>query len=252
MLKFSSVKGNAKLRWLGTGAYTFSLLSGHSCVFANECLAKVVETETSRKMVDGPNQVFRCFSASNELIYKNTYEQRKHNLELLRTVAHSKPKMVELIKKSLPKDLKILRLHVAGDFFTQSYFDAWLEVMAKTPHIHYYAYTKSLIFWVRCLDSIPENFILTASRGGLSDTLIEKHNLRFAQVVGSEYEARKLKLPVDTTDKYAMLPKHRNTSFALIVHGMQKAGGKFSKNWKAQIDGKRKFHGYNKETAMKT
>ena len=52
----------------GRKIYSLDLLSGHSCPFANECLSKAVTVDYSgkRKVVDGPNTKFRCFSASQE------------------------------------------------------------------------------------------------------------------------------------------------------------------------------------------
>jgi hypothetical protein len=111
-LKFS--KGNSKL---GSHIYTISLLSGWSCPFAHDCLSKaVVDKETGKKSLqDGKHTKFRCFSASQEVVYTNTYNARKHNFDLLRK--KNTEQMVKLIQESLPKKATTIRIHVGGDFF---------------------------------------------------------------------------------------------------------------------------------------
>ena len=122
---------------------------------------------------------------------------------------------------ALPDDAGCVRIHVAGDFKLLNYFDAWLEVAARNPDRRFYAYTKSLPFWVKRLDALPPNFLLTASRGGKADCLIDEHGFREARVVFSEAEADALGLEIDHDDSHAALP---GPSFALLSHGIQPAG----------------------------
>tara|TARA_B110000503_G_scaffold6425_2_gene8798 strand:+ start:190 stop:933 length:744 start_codon:yes stop_codon:yes gene_type:complete len=219
-LKFS--KGNSKL---GEHIHTISLLSGWSCPFANDCLSKAhINEETGKKYLkDGKNTKFRCFSASQEVLYKNTYNQRKYNFDLVKK--KSKDEIVSIIKDSLPKKATIIRIHVGGDFFNQKYFDAWLQVSKDIPNVLFYAYTKALPFWIARINDIPENFKLNASRGGKRDDLIEKHNLKEAVVVYSEKQAEDMNLEIDHDDTHA----YKNSdSFALLIHGSQPKGSEAS------------------------
>lgn len=210
LLKFS--KGNAKL---DKSIHTFSLPSGWTCPSAKDCLSKA--DQKTGKITDGNETKFRCFSASQEALYPSVRKQRWHNFNLLRTTDN----MAELISKSLPKKAKIIRIHVAGDFFSQAYMDAWIEVAKQRPDILFYAYTKSLNFWQNRVNDIPNNFRLTASEGGKNDNLITKLGLKFATVVFSEDEAKKLKLEIDHDDTHAY---NGDKSFALILHGVQPGG----------------------------
>ena len=70
--------------------------------------------------------------------------------------------------------------------------------------------------------------VLTASYGGYQDDLIKKHNLRYVKVIYSQYEARKLHLPIDHDDTHAANPDNRKQSFALLIHGIQPKGSKAS------------------------
>ncbi len=174
LLKFSPGRGNAKLASLGLALYTFSLPSGHSCHFAKDCLSKAVVTNGKVGIQDGPQTQFRCFSATQEVVYTGVREQRQHNFNLLKE-AKTTEKMVELIDKSLPKKADVIRIHVGGDMFNQNYFNAWRDIALLHPKITFYAYTKSLPYWVAQIDKIPGNFKLNASKGGRYDALITKH-----------------------------------------------------------------------------
>lgn len=234
MLKFS--KANAKIHALSQvetlkpflankrKVYSLDILSGWSCPFAQDCFSKVkVDDLGKRKVVDGPDTVFRCFSASQEGLFTNVYNSRKGNFDLLRECKGNVGDMAWLIHSSLPKDTGIVRIHVAGDFFSPAYFEAWAVVASQNPSILFYAYTKSLPYWVKLEQEwgIPENFVLTASRGGRRDDLIESHGLRNVKVIFSEAEANGL--PIDHDDSFAACPERRNQDFTLLIHGTQPA-----------------------------
>lgn len=217
-LKFG--RGNAKL---DKRVATFSLPAGRACPGALECRSMAVLKGGKRKIKDGSNTIFRCFAASQEVLYTKTFEARRFNYDKLkgRTVGG----MTLLLDKSLPKT-HYIRIHVSGDFFNQNYFDAWLEVAKNNRGVLFYAYTKSLPYWVARLEQIPANLILTASFGGRYDSLITQHDLRYAKVVYSVAEAKKLGLSIDHDDTHAM----KNTgSFALLIHGLQPKGSEASK-----------------------
>ena len=234
MLKFS--KANAKTQALANDAeladyltdkrkiYSLDLLSGYSCPHAKQCLSKaVVQDNGKRKIKDGKYTEFRCFSASQEVQYTNVYNSRKHNFDLLRKLSCGE--MVDVINQSLPRDAGIVRIHVAGDFFSQQYMEAWYTVALLNPSVLFYAYTKSLRYWLNIREfPVLHNFVLTASYGGTHDHLIEEFNLRSAKVVFSEAEAAELGLEIDHDDSHAAKPTLRDNSFALLIHGTQPKG----------------------------
>jgi len=215
LLKFQ--QGNAKL---GKNIYTFSLPAGHSCPFANDCLSKA--DKLTGKLTDGPNTQFRCFAASAEAVYPNVRLARWHNFDLLKKLSTNEA-------SNLPKKANIVRVHVSGDFFNESYFLAWLQVAKLRPNVLFYAYTKSLVYWVNYIKEIPNNLVLNASEGGKLDAQILEHGLKFAKVVYSPEEAEKLGLSIDHTDEAAYKTKE---SFALLIHGQQPKGSKASQSIK--------------------
>ena len=131
-----------------------------------------------------------------------------------------------LLMDSLPKNAGIVRIHVAGDFFNSDYMWAWWLTASENPNTLFYAYTKSLRYWVDVVEEMPilDNLVLTASYGGSNDYMIDAHGLRSTKVVFSEAEAEKLGLEIDHDDSHAARPSLRNQDFALLVHGTQPKG----------------------------
>ena len=195
-----------------------SLLAGKSCPSALECLASVEIVDNRRKIKDGKFSKFRCYSASQEAQYTSVYNARLYNFELLKS-CKSVNEIYDLLDISIPKiKFSPFRVHDSGDFFNQRYFDAWLKLARNNPKCVYYAYTKSLNYWVNRLDVIPNNFKLVASYGGKHDHLIKKYNLISARIVYHPLHAEELNLEIDHDDSIAV---ENDRNFALLLHGTQ-------------------------------
>jgi hypothetical protein len=147
------------------------------------------------------------------------------NLSLLKAAA-TVEKMAALIDTSLPKTgaFDFIRVHQNGDFFSGTYFMAWMEAARRNPDLVFYAYTKSIPTWIKYQFLIPSNFALTASIGGKFDALAEKYKLRTARVVFHPEEAEALGLEIDHDDSHARNP--RGGDFALLVHNYGPTGSK--------------------------
>ena len=240
MLKFSHA--NAKTQALyqvpalsgflanGRKVYSFDLPAGKTCPGARDCKSTAIQISVSKFQIkDGPHCRFRCFSASQEVVFPNVFYSRKHNLDCLRR-CKTADRMAKAISDSLPKNAGIIRLHVSGDFYSQAYFDAWQRIAIANPERLFYAYTKSIPFWLS-RKITPNNLVLTASLGGNYDSLAEWYNLRTALVVFSEAEAGSL--PIDHTDELAANPELRHENFALLLHGIQPKGSDAAQALKA-------------------
>lgn len=239
MLTFA--KANSKLKklaanprlaeWL-TGkrkVYSLDLLSGHTCPGAKDCLSKVIYdwSADQYRLEDGPDTEFRCFSASQEAVYNGPYNSRLGNWITLSGLTTAQ--MRDMILSCLPDNAGIVRPHVAGDYFNQRYFRAWIAVAKARPDVLFYSYTKMLPFMTRAPKL--DNFILTASRGSKYDHLIDQHGLREARVVYSELEAQELGLEIDNDDSHAADPSRRDQSFALVIHGQGPKGSRQAKEF---------------------
>ena len=218
-LKFGNP--NAKLKQLTKKLKlklsTFSLPSGHTCPGALDCLSKA-DRDTG-KITDGKHTEFRCFQASAEAVYPSLRNAVWHNYDLIRAaLKKSVQACADLIEQSLPK-ADIYRVHVGGDYFSEKYLQAWIEVAKLNPDKVFYSYSKSLHLFKQF--ALPENLVLTASRGGKHDDLIDLHGWKEALVVYSEEEAAERGLEIDHDDTHAAFGED---NFALLIHGTQPAG----------------------------
>lgn len=228
--------GNSKI---SRSIATFSIPAGYSCPFAKDCLSKA--NRLTGKIIDGKHCQFRCFAASQECTYPNVRRQRWHNFELLKD-QKTVEGMGNLIQSSLPHNIEFVRIHVSGDYFSESYFLAWLNVALNNPGMTFYGYTKALPHVVKYRKHIPSNFRLTASKGGTHDHLIKQYKLKSAEVVYSVEEAHDKGLRIDHDDGLAM---YGDKSFALLLHGTQPANTKAQAAWQALM--KSGVGGYNEK-----
>jgi hypothetical protein len=183
-----------------------------------EC--KTIADRAWGTITDGRHQIYRCYAASDEAKSPQVRAARHWNFELLRR--ETEYEMFKRIQVSLPKKADIIRIHVSGDFFNQKYFNAWARIARLNPNRLFYAYTKSLRYWIDYNPyRIPKNLKLTASWDNSNHLLIRQHNLKFARVVFSEEEAAKLGLEIDHDDSHAY---KGDKSFALLLHGTQPKG----------------------------
>jgi len=230
LLKMS--KGNKKLKQ----TLIFDLPAGRTCPMASECHSYAVMNDNGKLTIkDGDNNKFRCFAASQEAQYKNVFNARKYNFDLIKKTLdndYAIPlKSIKLIqdsiKKHINKNIDKVRIHSSGDFFNGRYLSVWLAVARLNPQLKFYCYSKSLHLFGTNI-SIPKNFYVTASMGGLRDDLIHKgYFKRWAIVVNSEAEAIKKGIEhigkpyeIDKDDSSCFKPD----PFALLIHGTQKKG----------------------------
>lgn len=185
-------------KYYSSVVWEWNLPTGSTCPFAMEC--KVSVDRNTGKFDNQSNQ-YRCYAASPER-FPGVREHRWKNFDYVK--AGGIPK--------IPNKCNSIRIHASGDFFNQEYFDMWLKLAIENPSIEFWAYTKSLNYWVNRLESIPDNLILTASYGGRLDHLIEEHGLKYVKVFKSSIEVPSY-LPIDTNDDYARM---RNINFALV------------------------------------
>tara|TARA_R110000851_G_scaffold326315_1_gene494879 strand:+ start:71 stop:667 length:597 start_codon:yes stop_codon:yes gene_type:complete len=177
--------------------YEWNLPSGFTCPFAMECLVKV-DRHTGK--FDNKSKAYRCYSAMQER-FPAVRNHRWANFDFLRDGG----------KPEIPKKAEAVRIHMSGDFYSQDYFNMWLDICNENPKIEFWAYTKSLKYWVKRINEIPDNLILTASKGGRNDYLIDEYNLKNVEIIKTKEDAKGK--PIDTCDDQARMP---NVNFCLL------------------------------------
>ena len=187
--------------------YEWNLPTGTTCPFALECKV-TVDRQTGK--FDVYRGAYKCYAASPER-FPGVREHRWKNFEYAKAGN----------KIEIPKNCNAIRIHAAGDFFNQKYFDDWVTLAEENPQVEMWAYTKSLIYWVKRINDIPKNLVLTASYGGRQDHLIEEYNLKNVIVYKSPEEVPSDR-PIDTNDDWARKP---NINFALLDNMKNKKNG---------------------------
>ena len=249
-LSFSS--DNSKL---GKTVATFSLPAGWFCPFALKCMKKVnrdrkLDPEKVGTMVKnskgnlvpykgdvvvnrGKETEFDCFSANQEMQYDEVRKNRWHNSDLLK-MANGYIEMADLIERSLEYFFGIngiceyVRIHESGDFYSEEYFKAWMEVSKRMPDTKFYAYTKAVNYvkkYKSDIDKLP-NFTLTLSYGGKQDDEIDEIDIKNVKVMDSPEEIFEAGLLLDLDDTLSKIKGGKENNFALLVHGTQEKGKK--------------------------
>lgn len=182
--------------------HEFNLPAGWSCPGADNCLTKA-DRDTGKIVMTGSG--YRCYAAVAER-FPSVRESRWANYRYVREhlkTDHPFP---------VPSRATHVRVHGSGDFFNQAYFDRWCVTAAAHPDVHFWAFTKSINYWVASMDKVPSNFVLQASRGSKHDHLIDQHGLKCAEVF-HRLEDVPAGMPIDFDDTAAM---HPGPSFALL------------------------------------
>ena len=171
---------------------------------------------------------------------------RWRNFDLLKekkSTAEKTQLIVESVKAAGLHRGGTLRVHIGGDYYSQSYFNAWMKAASYFPNVVFYSYTKSIKFlleYATAMGGLPKNFVFTCSRGGKYDNLIPSTMVKSAKVFFNKDEADALGLEIDHTDDLAI---SGSDDFALVIHGAQPAGSEASKALSANR--KKGFTGYS-------
>lgn len=76
-----------------------------------------------------------------------------------------------------------VRIHDAGDFFSDDYLELWLQIARETPDVLFYAYTKEVPRFRRLVEGrAPINFRWLYSMGGKHDAKLDPDRDRHAEV----------------------------------------------------------------------
>lgn len=91
----------------------------------------------------------------------------------------------ELAHRRFANDIRV-RIHDGGDFYSARYLDAWLTVIAASPHIGFYTYTKEVRLFREAVEpAAPPNLRWVYSLGGTQDVLLTRGD-RVADVFPTE------------------------------------------------------------------
>ena len=161
-MKKTSKENNAKIFNFSIPAYKTK--SGKiTCPFAKECV----------KYCYAQKGNYTRFPKIGELM-EEKYKISKTNTFI--------PLMNEEIRK---KKATHVRIHDSGDFYSIAYLNKWISIANDNKDIIFYAYTKSIKFFINGL-KLPKNMKVIFSEGSKNDNLINTAKDRHARIFKSK------------------------------------------------------------------
>ena len=161
-MKKTSLKNNSKIFNFSIPAYKTK--SGKStCPFAGGC----------QKYCYAQKGNYTRFPIVQELM------EQKYKIS---KTADFIPLMNEEIQK---KKATHIRIHDSGDFYSPIYLQKWIDIAVQNTNVIFYAYTKSIKFFIDGL-LLPKNLKIIFSEGSKIDNLIDVKKHRHARIFKSK------------------------------------------------------------------
>ena len=165
-MKKTSKENKAKILNFSIPAYKTK--SGKStCPFAGGC----------QKYCYAQKGNYTRFPIVQELMEKKYLLSKKDNFNTL---------MNEEIKKKKPTHV---RIHDSGDFYSPLYLQKWVDIANDNKDVIFYAYTKSIKFFVEGF-TVPTNLKIIFSEGSKRDDLINVNIHRHARIFKTSNELK--------------------------------------------------------------
>ena len=170
-MKKTSLKNNAKIFNFSIPAYKTK--SGKvTCPFADACV----------KYCYAQKGNYTRFPIVQELMEKKYEISKQNNFNSLMNAEIKKKKATHI------------RIHDSGDFYSVKYLQKWIQIAEFNPSIIFYAYTKSIKFFVNDLFTdtdtllLPDNMKIIFSEGSKTDELINAREHRHARIFKTSEE----------------------------------------------------------------
>ncbi|RLU82094.1 hypothetical protein CTZ27_31285 [Streptomyces griseocarneus] len=124
-----------------------------------------------------------CYARAGAYRFRNVRAAHIRNLLLCRDSPEEWEKRMTEELNHKRYSGKWIRLHDAGDFYSDAYLLAWMRIMKNSPRSRFYCYTKEISRFKRLVEpGAPENFLWCYSLGGREDHLIDTGTERHADV----------------------------------------------------------------------
>ena len=160
-LKKTSIKNNMRVMNFSLPAY--KTITGKTvCPFAKDCIKY-------------------CYAQKGNYKYPNVIKGLNNRYELSKT-ADFVPKMNATIILERPTHV---RIHDSGDFYSIAYLNKWITIANDNKEVIFYAYTKSIKFFIDGL-KLPKNLKIIFSEGSKTDNLINVNKHRHARIFKSK------------------------------------------------------------------
>lgn len=157
-----------------------------------------------------------CYARAGFYVMPNVLAAQQARLDLSRNEQFVAVMNAEIKRR----DIKRLRIHDSGDFYSRQYLNAWLAIISMNEQTLFYAYTKMIPLFSGV--TLPKNFIVIFSEGGRWDNQIKPTD-RHSRVFWTVAELKRAKYAdAHKFDHNAFGKNHR---IGLVYHGAE------SKRW---------------------
>ncbi|WP_169816153.1 GP88 family protein [Nocardia miyunensis] len=132
-----------------------------------------------------------------------------------------------------------IRIHDAGDFFSDAYLLAWLRICRARPDVNFYAYTKEVARFRRLVEpDPPENMLWVYSYGGTQDAALDPAVDRVADVFPDDDAiAAAGWASQEASDLLAVLgPRLVGVPANRIPGHLKRLSGRRFSEWQAEVD----------------
>ena len=160
-LKKTSIENN--MRVLNFSLPAYKTITGKTvCPFAKDCIEY-------------------CYAQKGNYKYPSVIKGLNNRYELSKTDEFI-PKMNATIILERPTHV---RIHDSGDFYSIAYLKKWVDIATQNNDVIFYAYTKSIKFFIDGL-KLPKNMKIIFSEGSKTDNLINVNKHRHARIFKSK------------------------------------------------------------------
>ncbi|MDX8030996.1 hypothetical protein SK803_12275 [Lentzea sp. BCCO 10_0856] len=135
-----------------------------------------------------------------------------------------------------------VRIHDSGDFFSDSYLQAWLDICRARPDTNFYAYTKEVSRFRALVEpDPPPNFLWVYSYGGTQDAALNPAVDRVADVFPDEAAIAEAGwASQEASDLLAVLgPRLVGVPANRIPAYLKRLDGRRFSEWQAEVDAER-------------
>jgi hypothetical protein len=135
-----------------------------------------------------------------------------------------------------------IRIHDSGDFFSDAYLQAWLDICRYRLDVNFYAYTKEVSRFRTLVEpDPPANFLWVYSYGGTQDTALNPAADRVADVFPDEAAIAEAGwASQEATDLLAVLgPRLVGVPANRIPAYLKRLAGRRFSEWQAEVDAER-------------
>jgi hypothetical protein len=153
-----------------------------------------------------------CYARGGFFLMPSVRKAYERNLQL----TQSKDFVGLMVREIKVKQVKIVRIHASGDFYSKGYLASWLKIMVQCPDVKFYAYTKMIPLFRGLGFALPDNFTVIFSEGGKYDAMISDHD-RHARVFQTRRDMIAAGYADTTTNDIRAMGK--NPKIGLVYHG---------------------------------